>query len=53
MNKNGGGTGIRTPDTLTRMRVFKTRAFNHSAIPPRFQLTRILYKRIFIPLYFF
>ena len=32
---NGGGTGIRTLETLSRLTVFKTAAFNHSAIPPR------------------
>ena len=31
----GGGTGIRTLETLSRLTVFKTAAFNHSAIPPR------------------
>ena len=31
----GGGTGIRTQETLSRPTVFKTAAFNHSAIPPR------------------
>ena len=31
----GGGTGIRTPGTLARSLVFKTSAFNHSAIPPQ------------------
>ena len=29
-----GGTGIRTPDTLSSMPVFKTGAINRSAIPP-------------------
>ena len=29
-----GGRGIRTLDTRKRMAVFKTAAFNHSAIPP-------------------
>ena len=32
---SGGGTGIRTQETLSRLTVFKTAAFNHSAIPPR------------------
>ena len=32
---DGGGRGIRTPETLTSLAVFKTAAFNHSAIPPR------------------
>ena len=31
----GGGGGIRTPETLARLAVFKTAAFNHSATPPR------------------
>jgi hypothetical protein len=30
----GGGGGIRTPETLSRLTVFKTAAFNHSATPP-------------------
>ena len=37
--KNGGGRGIRTPGTLSSTTVFKTGAFNHSAIPPCFYLT--------------
>ena len=31
----GGGGGIRTHETLSRLPVFKTGAFNHSATPPR------------------
>ena len=31
---HGGGRGIRTPETLASPAVFKTAAFNHSAIPP-------------------
>ena len=30
----GGGRGIRTPEHLSTLTVFKTAAFNHSAIPP-------------------
>ena len=30
-----GGGGIRTPETLTRLTVFKTVAFSRSATPPR------------------
>jgi hypothetical protein len=30
----GGERGIRTPDTVSRIPVFKTGAFNHSAISP-------------------
>jgi hypothetical protein len=30
----GGGRGIRTPERLPTLTVFKTAAFNHSAIPP-------------------
>ena len=30
----GGGRGIRTPGTRERTTVFKTAAFDHSAIPP-------------------
>jgi hypothetical protein len=29
-----GGRGIRTPERVTPLTVFKTAAFNHSAIPP-------------------
>ena len=32
---SGGERGIRTPDTVSRIPVFKTGAFNHSAISPR------------------
>ena len=32
---NGGGRGIRTPDTLSGIAVFKTACFNRSHIPPR------------------
>jgi hypothetical protein len=32
---NGGGRGIRTPGTVSRTAIFKTAAFNRSAIPPR------------------
>src|SRR5438105_13528368 len=32
--RNGGERGIRTPDTLSGMPVFKTGAINHSAISP-------------------
>jgi hypothetical protein len=31
---DGGGGGIRTPETLSGLTVFKTAAFNHSATPP-------------------
>ena len=31
---SGGGRGIRTPEGLTTLTVFKTAAFNRSAIPP-------------------
>ena len=30
----GGGGGIRTHETVSRLAVFKTAAFNHSATPP-------------------
>jgi hypothetical protein len=32
---SGGGRGIRTPDTLSGITVFKTVCFNRSHIPPR------------------
>ena len=35
LSGNGGGGGIRTHETLARLPVFKTGAFNHSATPPR------------------
>src|SRR6266436_7698385 len=35
---DGGGRGIRTPERVTPLTVFKTAAFNHSAIPPTFKL---------------
>src|ERR1035438_6362924 len=33
-DKGGGGRGIRTPERVTPLTVFKTAAFNGSAIPP-------------------
>ena len=30
----GGGRGIRTPERVTPLTVFKTAGFNHSPIPP-------------------
>ena len=33
--KNGGGSGIRTHETLTSLHAFQASAFNHSAIPPQ------------------
>jgi hypothetical protein len=30
----GGGGGIRTPETLSGLTVFKTAGFNHSPTPP-------------------
>ena len=32
--RSGGGRGIRTPERVAPLTVFKTAAFNHSAIPP-------------------
>ena len=37
----GGGRGIRTPDTLSGIAVFKTACFNRSHIPPRL-ISRLL-----------
>ena len=37
-NANGGWGGIRTHETLSRLPVFKTGAFNHSATHPLSQL---------------
>src|ERR1700693_5916397 len=36
--QHGGEGGIRTPDTLSGMPVFKTGAINHSATSPRSRL---------------
>src|SRR5512137_873310 len=33
--RDGGGSRIRTHEGVTPLTVFKTAAFNHSAIPPR------------------
>src|ERR1019366_3557129 len=35
----GGGGGIRTPETLSGLTVFKTAGFNHSPTPPLQSLT--------------
>ena len=35
---SGGGGGIRTPETLTGLTVFKTAGFNRSPTPPQFRL---------------
>src|SRR5712692_317347 len=34
LNRHGGGGGIRTPEALSSLTVFKTAAFNRSATPP-------------------
>ena len=34
MDKSGGGRGIRTPERVAPLTVFKTAGFNHSPIPP-------------------
>src|SRR5262245_2174729 len=36
----GGGGGIRTPETLSSLTVFKTAGFNHSPTPPFLIITR-------------
>src|SRR5215469_3038889 len=36
---SGGGGGIRTPETLSSLTVFKTAGFNHSPTPPRWHQT--------------
>ena len=41
----GGGSGIRTHDTLAGITVFKTVAFVHSAIPPRGFNINVLFGR--------
>jgi hypothetical protein len=40
---SGGGSGIRTHEAVARLPVFKTGAFNHSAIPPEFLRPSISY----------
>tara|TARA_A100001015_G_scaffold103474_1_gene114861 strand:+ start:3162 stop:3374 length:213 start_codon:yes stop_codon:yes gene_type:complete len=37
----GGGGGIRTPERVAPLPVFKTGAFNHSATPPKPQISAI------------
>src|SRR4029450_11380306 len=44
-NYKDGGRGIRTPGTVPRPTVFKTAAFNHSAIPPLVRITLIRRKK--------
>ena len=39
MEFGGGGGGIRTPETLTGLTVFKTAGFNRSPTPPFLILT--------------
>jgi hypothetical protein len=39
---DGGGRGIRTPEPLSRLTVFKTAGFNHSPIPPWFFLSYLI-----------
>ena len=39
----GGGSGIRTHETLTSLHAFQASAFNHSAIPPQIAGTAALY----------
>ena len=34
IQRNGGGGGIRTPETLSGLTVFKTAGFNRSPTPP-------------------
>ena len=38
-NRTGGGGGIRTPETLSGLTVFKTAGFNHSPTPPFLSIT--------------
>jgi hypothetical protein len=40
--ENGGGRGIRTPDTLSGIAVFKTACFNRSHIPPTADKRRVI-----------
>ena len=37
--QSGGGRGIRTPERVSPLTVFKTAGFNHSPIPPFIILT--------------
>jgi hypothetical protein len=36
---SGGGSGIRTHDTVSRIHAFQACAFSHSAIPPAWRRT--------------
>jgi hypothetical protein len=40
--ESGGGRGIRTPDTLSGIAVFKTACFNRSHIPPTAYKRRVI-----------
>ena len=58
---SGGGRGIRTPERVTPLTVFKTAGFNHSPIPPspivsnfnrficRVQLSLVIYALAKVP----
>ena len=39
---SGGERGIQTPETLARLPVFKTGAFNHSATSPDAKFSRVV-----------
>jgi hypothetical protein len=41
----GGGSGIRTRDTVSRIHTFQACAFNHSATPPSPRLRRVAIRR--------
>jgi hypothetical protein len=41
LKTSGGEGGIRTPDTLSGMPVFKTGAINHSATSPRITINNL------------
>src|SRR5262245_25153097 len=43
-----GGRGIRTPETVPRLTVFKTAAFNHSAIPPSERITEVTWGKTIV-----
>ena len=42
---NGGGRGIRTPEPLSGLTVFKTAGFNRSPIPPVFLFKHLQLQR--------
>ena len=47
---SGGERGIRTPDTRKGIHAFEARAFSHSAISPRREISELFYQgSLFLP----